>query len=249
MKNPATHPAQPVAVTPVTPVTRRRRAARLAGIVAAVTLPAVLVVGCLPGSDDSEDSSQPNPPEASESAKPAPVKFKSLPNPCESIGKKTIEDLVPGADKASGKNLKSEDQDRYNSCLWTGLEDYDYRALTISLHRFDSETAAISGDKRAKEHADKQRDAVSLSDSNKSVKESKLDGVGDQATSISFDSTKKDGDKSQNYREHRVVVRSGNVVVSVDYSGAGFEDAKQPSANSVRKAAEKAAKEALTSVK
>lgn len=252
MKIPATHTDQSAASESPTDRRRqpaRRRAARLAVITAAVALPVVLAVGCLPGSDDSEDSGgDSSSSEATNSPKPAPVKFKSLPDPCKSIGEKTIEDLVPGVDKKSGKNLKTEDQDRYNSCLWTGLDDYDYRALTVSLYRFDSETAAISGDKRAKEHADKQRDAISTDDDNKSIKESKVDGVGDRATSIGYNSTKKDGDKSEDYREHRVVVLNGNVVLTVDYSGAGFEDAKLPSANSVRKHAEKAAKEALSAV-
>lgn len=256
VKKPATHPVHlapvPTAASASGQVSARtRHGRRLARVLAAATVPALLLTGCLPGSDsdDGGDDKASSSPESSSAApSPAPVKFKSLPDPCTSIAKKTVKDVVPGA-KESGKKLKSANQDRYNGCLWTGLEDYDYRSLTISLHRFDSETASSSGDKRARQHAAQQQDAVAANDSHKDVKESKLNGVGDKATGISYDTTKKNAKKSQDYREHRVVVLSSNVVLTVDYSAAGFEDAKKPSADTVRKAAEKVAKESLTAVK
>lgn len=231
---------------------RTRHGRRLAQALAAATVPVLLLAGCLPGSDsddggDDGDKAS-SAPESSSAPSPAPVKFKSLPDPCTSIAKKTIKASVPGA-KKSGKKLKSANQDRYNGCLWTGLQDYDYRSLTISFHRFDSETATTSGDKRARQHAAQQQDAVAANDAHKDVKESKLSGVGDKATGISYDTTKKNAKKSEDYREHRVVVLSSNVVITVDYSAAGFEDAKKPSADTVRKAAEKVAKESLTAVK
>ena len=230
--------------------TRTRHSRRLARALAAATVPVLLLTGCLPGSDsdDGGDDKASGAPESSSAPSPAPVKFKSLPDPCTSIAKKTVKDTVPGA-KKSGKKLKSANEDRYNGCLWTGLQDYDYRSLTVSFHRFDSETATTSGDKRARQHAAQQQDAVAANDAHKDVKESKLSGVGDKATGISYDTTKKNAKKSEDYREHRVVVLSSNVVITVDYSAAGFEDAKKPSVDTVRKAAEKVAKESLTAVK
>lgn len=225
------------------------RGGRLARAVAFAAIPVFLVAGCSFGSDGGDDSSEASPEKTSAAPSPAPVKFKELPDPCKSIAKKTVKDVVPKASPAAGKNLASEDTDSYGACLWTGRDDYDYRVLSISMRRFDSDTTLGSGDKRAKEYADKQKDAVSSNDDNKSVKEEKLDGVGQAATSISFDSEKKDGKKSQDYREHHVVAVNNNVVITVEYSGAGLEDAKNPSADTVRKGAEKVVKEALTSVK
>ena len=45
------------------------------------------------------------------------------------------------------------------------------------------------------------------------------------------------------------MARSANVVVTVDYAGAGFESGKTPGADDLKKNAEKAAKEALASLK
>jgi hypothetical protein len=45
-----------------------------------------------------------------------------------------------------------------------------------------------------------------------------------------------------------VVARTGNVVVSVTYNGAGFAGAKTPSAADILKGAQKAAKEAVAAV-
>lgn len=236
--------AQGATTTAAAPARRGRRLRA----VAAAAVPVFLVAGCF-GSDDGDDGSESTPETTSAAPSPAPVKFKELPDPCKSIAKKTVEDVVPKASDASGKGLASEDKDAYGACLWTGRDDYDYRVLSISMRRFDSDATLGNGDKRAKDYASKQQDAVSTNDDNKSVKEEKLNGVGQSATGISFDSTKKDGKKSQDYREHHVVVVNNNVVITVEYSGAGLEDAKQPSADTVRKAAEKVTKEAVISVK
>lgn len=227
---------------------RGRRGRRLRAV-AAVAVPVFLVAGCF-GSDDEDGSGSDSASEASSAApSPSPVKFKELPDPCKSIAKKTVEDVVPKASDENGKKLASEDADAYGACLWTGRDDYDYRVLSISLRRFDSDTTLGAGDKRAKDHAAEQRKSIADNDENKGITEKKLDGVGQSATSISFDSTKKDGDQSQQYREHHVVVTHHNVVLTVEYSGTGLEDAKNPSEKTVRKAAEKVTKEALTALK
>lgn len=255
MKNRATHSTRPTAAAAADPDAPGRAAAgrarsprRPARLLAAVTVPALLLTGCS-GSDDGGDDDKSDGASESSAASPAPVKFKSLPDPCKAIAGKTVKDVVPGVDKETGKKLKTADQDRYNSCLWTGLDDYDYRSLTVSFHRFESESGGASGDKRAREQAAQLQDSVSANGSNKAIKESRLDGVGDKATGISYDTEKKDGKKSEDYREHRIVVLSSNVVLTVDYSAAGFEGAKRPSADTVRKDAEKVAKEALSAVK
>ncbi|MBB1257426.1 DUF3558 domain-containing protein [Streptomyces alkaliterrae] len=218
---------------------------------AALAVPVVFLAACS-GSEGSKEAA-PDDKAAGASAgpsaepKPEPVAHKTLPKPCDTLSEKTVKAVVPGA--KSGKALNSEDQDSYGTCLWTGLDEYDYRALSVALRRFDSDVTLGSGAKRAAEHAGKQRDAIAANDENKNVEESELAGVGDSATGIAYETKKKDGKKSEDYREHRVVVVSDNVVITVDYSGAGFEDAKTPSADKVRGGAEKAAKEALAALK
>ncbi|MBB1247123.1 DUF3558 domain-containing protein, partial [Streptomyces durbertensis] len=249
--NDSTHTAhRDSTATPARPAHDVRRRTPLRAL-AALAVPVVFVAACS-GSDDPKEGA-PDDKAAGASAspsvepKPEPVTHSSLPKPCDTLAEKTVKDVVPGAE--SGKVLNSEDQDSYGTCLWTGLDEYDYRALSVALRRFESDITLGSGGKRAAEHAEKQRDAVAANEDNKNVEESELAGVGDSATGIAYETKKKDGKKSEDYREHRVVVVSDNVVITVDYSGAGFEDAKTPSADTIREGAEKAAKEALAALK
>ncbi|WP_031511465.1 DUF3558 domain-containing protein [Streptomyces megasporus] len=216
---------------------------------ACAAVPMLLVAGCSGGSGE-DDSAKPSPSVSTSSAppSPAPVKFTTLPDPCKTLSKKTIGDVVPEA-KEAGKNLGSKDADGYGTCLWSGLDGYQYRTLTVSLKRFDSDVTLGSGDERAAEYAGQQVAAVSKDEANEKVKDAPLDGVGDQATSISFETEKKSGKKTEDYRKQRVVAVTGNVVVTVDYEGAGFESDKTPKAEDIRKGAEKAAKEAVEAIK
>lgn len=221
-------------------------------ILAGAAAPVLLVAGCSFGSDSGGSDGDPSPAAESSSEaapSPEPVKFSKLPDACKTISKDTVEEVVPKAKSKSGKNLGSKDVDSYGSCLWNGLDDYDYRALTVSLRRFDSDTSIGSGDKRATEYAKQQLAKISEDKAHKGVKESAVKGVGDTATALSYEVEKKEGKSSEDYREQRLVVRTGNVVLTVDYSGAGFEDAKTPKAADIRKGAEKVAKEAVKSVK
>jgi hypothetical protein len=222
----------------------RRTAVRTA---AGAAMPVLLVAGCsaISGNEAGDSGSVPSPSTSTSSAtpSPAPVKFAELPDACDTVSKDTIGDVVPEAKPKGGKNLGSEDVDTYTSCLWTGLDDFDYRALTVSLRRFDSDTTIGSGAERAAEYAEQQLAKVSQEKDNKDLKDSRLSGLGDSAAALGYEVAKKEGKSSEDYREQRVVVRSGNVVITVDYSGAGFEDAKTPSAGDIGKGAEKTAKE------
>ncbi|MCF6524726.1 DUF3558 domain-containing protein [Streptomyces sp. JJ36] len=218
-----------------------RPAARRAACAAAVIPVLLVAAGCT--SDSGADDKPANSPSPSSSAPPAPVKYKELPEPCKTLDKGTIEDLVPGADDKTGKDLASSDTERYGSCLWSGgsgKNDAEYRALTVSLKRYDSDAALGSGDKQAGRFYDQEKKAVASDEANKKVEQSALDGDWEQAVVLSYETEKKKHD----YRISRAVVRDGNVVVTVDYEGTGFEGADPPSAKEVRKNAERAAKEA-----
>lgn len=215
---------------------------------AAVAVPVLVLAGCTSddsgeGGDDSESSPSP-----SESASMAPVKFKQLPDPCKTMSKGTVEDVVPNAQSEKGKNLASTDTKSYGSCLWSGgsgKNNSEYRSLTISLKRYDSGPSLGSGDTQAQRFLKQESESVTGDKENKKAQQGKVTGIGQEAVSVGYETKKKD----QDYRINRTVVRTYNVVVTVDYEGTGFEDAKLPSADELKKNAEKVARETVAAVK
>lgn len=231
-------------------LTAQRSTLHLARTVAcaAVAVPVLLVAGCSSGSGGGDSSS-----DAKNSAAPsaAPVKYKHLPDACKTLSKGTVKKLTPKSDNPGGKRIGSGNTGDSGTCLWSGLKKFDYRQLTVSLKRFDSDAARGSGDKLAGAYLQQQSEAVSSDKANKHIKTAPIKGLGDQATSVghSVEKKKHGKGKSQSFRESRVVVRSANVVVSVDYAGAGFEGGKTPSSATLKKNATKAAKEAVAALK
>jgi hypothetical protein len=177
------------------------------------------------------------------------VKFKGLPDACKTVSAGTVKKLTPKTQNASGKRIGSGNTQDSGSCLWSGLDKFDYKQLTISLKRFDSDASRGSGNKLAGAFLAQQADALKTDKTNKDLKTTSVNGIGSQATSVSYKVDKKDGKKSESFREQRTVARSANVVVTVDYAGAGFESGKTPPADDLKKYAEQAAKEAVASVK
>ncbi|MER7414750.1 MULTISPECIES: hypothetical protein [Streptomyces] len=227
---------------------RRSKAVTLA--CTAVALPVLLVAGCSSDSDDGEKKESPSASASSSKPTVAPAKYKKLPDSCDALSKDTVKDLVPGTKNEAGKRVGSGDLNDAGSCLWSGLDKYDYRQLTVSLKRFDSDESLGAGDKRAGEYMKQQLTDTTGNKENKKPKESKVSGVGDEATSIAYETEKKDSkDKSEEYNAHRLVARTANVVVTVDYEGTGFESGKKPSADDLKKNAEKAAKQAVSKIK
>jgi hypothetical protein len=111
-----------------------------------------------------------------------------------------------------------------------------------------------SGDERAQEFLDQMVEEVTGNDENQDVESAELAETGDAATTISYRVAKpvegEDAEEGaeQEYRQQRVVARTGNVVVTVDYQGTGFEGDDLPAADDVRAAAETAAREAVAAV-
>ncbi|OEV03356.1 hypothetical protein [Streptomyces oceani] len=215
-------------------------------VCAAVAVPVLLAAGCSSDSEEeTDDSSSPKP---SKSKSLEPVKFKQLPDPCDALSKDTVKDVVPGSEKKKGKNLASDDTESYGSCLWSGgsgKNDAEYRALTVSLKRYDSGASLGSGDKQAGSFLKQEVESVTGNDDNKKIKNEQLAELGQEATAISYETKKKD----QEYRVNRTIARDHNVVVTVDYEGTGFEGADLPSAKDLRKKAQKTAEEALESLR
>ncbi|MCX5111266.1 DUF3558 domain-containing protein [Streptomyces sp. NBC_00378] len=233
-----------------------RSAPRLSRILACAAVPVMLVVaGCSSDSDggkkDSGSSASSAAPSASKKAEPTvePAKFAQLPDPCKSITRKTVTSLVPSAKSKNGTATKSSDLTSRAGCSWNGLDDNgvkgsQYRWLDVGFTRFDSDQALGSGAKRAQQDFAKQVDKAKAAEGAKKVAETPADGIGDQATTVTYDLAK----TSEDFKYATVVARTENVVITLTYNGAGYAGAKTPSADDIRKGAEKAAKEVVAAV-
>ncbi|MFD4994984.1 hypothetical protein [Streptomyces buecherae] len=214
-------------------------------MLACAAVPAMLVAGCSSDSGDKDpkdDASK----SATTSPSPtvAPAKFAKLPEVCKTLPKKTVDSLVPHAKDEKGKTLPSANINESASCLWSGLDGFQYRQLTVSLKLFPSDVGLGTGDKRAAAYAKQQVEKAGTADGAKGAKTGATSGIGDEAQTVAT-TTKKDGDE---FKNETVVSRTANVVVTVEYRGAGYEDAKPPKPEDLAKGAQKATREAVLAV-
>ncbi|WP_406451317.1 DUF3558 domain-containing protein [Streptomyces sp. NBC_00876] len=230
-----------------------RSAPRLTRILACAALPVMLVVaGCSSDSDSKKDadSSASAAPDATKSeASVAPAKFDELPEPCKSITAKTVKSLVPSAKSKNGTRGRTSDSAARGSCSWNGLDDNgvkgsQYRWLDVGFTRFTSDQALGSGAARAGEDFVKQVTKAKSAEGAKKLESAPVSSIGDQATKVTYDLAK----TGEDFEYATIIARTGNVVVTLTYNGAGYAGAKTPSASDILKGAEKAAREAVASV-
>ncbi|WP_211280265.1 DUF3558 domain-containing protein [Streptomyces lushanensis] len=229
-----------------------RSASRLTRILACAAVPVMLVVaGCSSdpgdGSGDADGSS--TSPTARPSATVAPAKFTGLPDACATLGRKTIDSLVPKAKIKGGSAGKSSDITARASCSWNGLDDNgvkgsQYRWLDVSLTRYDSDVTLGSGAERATEYYTKELAGAKGTEGAKELKAAPASGIGSEATTITYSLTK----TGEDFAYATVVARTENVVVTLTYNGAGYAGAKSPGVADMSKDAVAAAKEAVTAV-
>ncbi|MFJ9540650.1 DUF3558 domain-containing protein [Streptomyces sp. NPDC101225] len=233
---------------------RPRRAGRVA--VCALALPVmVFAAACSSdsgsgdgGSKDAGDGTSSSQSGASASPTVQAAAYRKLPGSCAVLSKKTLTSLVPKGAK-SGKEGASDDTATRASCSWSSLDNNgvkgsQFRWLNVSLLRFDSDAQRGAGDRLAHAYYAKQvKDAMGVEGA-KNAKTQPVAGTGDEATLVRYDLKKKEGA----FKQQTVVTRVENVVVTVDYNGAGLAGEKTPDADSLSKAAEQAAKEAVASV-
>ncbi|MFK0154809.1 DUF3558 family protein [Streptomyces sp. NPDC090499] len=239
----------------------QRRAGRLRrGLVCVAAVPAVALFATACSSDSdaaaqgtgSGSDSAAGSTDAGGSSAASPTvqaaKYAKLPQPCAVLSKQTLTSLVPKGVK-SGKEGKSDDVATRGSCSWSsldskGVKGSQFRWLNISFLRFDSDAGRGSGDKQAEAYYASQVQAAQSVAGAKNTKSVPVAGAGDQATAVRYDLKKKEGA----FKQQTVVARVANVVVTLDYNGAGLAGAKAPDADALTKVAEKAAAEAVTSV-
>ncbi|SEE79605.1 DUF3558 domain-containing protein [Streptomyces sp. Ag109_O5-10] len=240
----------------------QRRAGRLRrGLVCAAAVPAVALFATACSSDSdaaaqgtggSSESAAAGSAAAGGSSAASPevqaAKYAKLPKPCAVLSKKTLTSLVPKGVK-SGKEGTSDDVATRGSCSWSsldsnGVKGSQFRWLNISFLRFDSDAGRGSGEKQAEAYYTSQVQAAQSVAGAKNTKSAPVSGAGDQATAVRYDLKKKEGA----FKQQTVVARAANVVVTLDYNGAGLAGGKAPDADALTKAAQKATAEAVTSV-
>jgi hypothetical protein len=231
---------------------RAKRLSRL--LVCAAAVPVMLIAaGCSSDSGSGGGANKENAgSDLTATASAAPTvqaaAYKKLPEPCAVLSKKTLTGLVPkGA--TSGKEGTSSDTASRGSCSWTSLDNNgvkgsQFRWLNVSLLRFDSSQTQGEGDKLAAAYYAKQVQEAQSVTGAKNAKSEPVAGAGAEATAVRYDLKKKEGA----FKQQTVVARVENVVVTIDYNGAGLAGEKAPSADTLTKAAEKAVKEAVAAV-
>jgi hypothetical protein len=197
---------------------------------------------------DAKQSASSDKPSAKASPSVEPAAYKDLPEACDALSKKTLGKLVPKGLKTE-KAGRTDDAGTRGSCTWNSLDDNgvdgsQYRWLSVSLLRFDSTEVRGSGEEQAKEQyealiADARDTADAKKVSGKAVK-----GVGDEATLVTYDLKKKEG----LFKQQTVVALVENVVVTLDYNGAGLAGEDAPSVKTLSERATDAAEEAVAKV-
>lgn len=232
---------------------RDQRAKRLHRVlVCAAAVPVVLVAaGCSSDSGSGDSTDKAAKAAASASASPSPTvqaaAYGKLPEPCKTLSKKTLKDLVP--ESKSGKEGKSDDISTRGNCSWNSLDNNgvkgsQFRWLNVSMLRFESDVTRGPADKQAQAYYEKQVQDAQAVEGAKSAKSEPVPGTGDGATAVRYELKKKEG----TFKQQTVVARVENVVVTLDYNGAGLAGDKSPSADDLMKDAKKAAKEAVAAV-
>ncbi len=240
---------------------RAERATRTGGlnrvVAAALAVPVMVLAGAC-SSDSGSDSGSGNGTQgaatASEGAASAAptvqaAAYAALPDSCRTLSKKTLKDLVPKGG-TSGKEGTSSDTAARASCSWSsldnnGVDGSQFRWLNVSLLRFESDQAGGTGEAQARTYYAKQvKDAQNVSGA-KNTKTEPLAGTGDEATVVRYDLKKKEGA----FKQQTVVALVENVVVTLDYNGAGLAGDETPKADTLTTAAKKAAKEVVASVR
>jgi len=243
---------------PPTPFRQRGRAkGRGRVLVCAAAVPVVLLVaGCSSDSGSGDSGSKGSDAGgtaasgggASASPTVQAAAYKKLPGSCGVLSKKTLTSLVPKGVK-SGKAGTSSDTATRASCSWSSLDNNgvkgsQFRWLNVSLLRFESDATRGEGNQLAHTYFQKQVKDAQAVEGAKNTKWQTVAGTGDEATLVRYDLKKKEGA----FKQQTLVTRVENVVITLDYNGAGLAGEKTPSADSLVKLAEQAAKEAVATV-
>ncbi|MFB7635461.1 DUF3558 domain-containing protein [Streptomyces sp. NPDC056149] len=226
-----------------------RSAKRLASLLTCAAVPVLLVAGCSGSDSKSSGGSTPSG-SSSATGSPSPTvaaaKFKKLPNACEAFSKDTLNKMLPKVKDAAGNQGKSTDANARGACSWSssdeqGVDGTQFRWLDVAYQRYDSDPTVGSGDKRATDFYTQQINDAKGTQGAKKVNAVATTGTGDAATALTYDISKDGND----FKNTTVVARTANIVVTINYNGAGMAGADSPNGNDLLKAVQAAAKEAV----
>ena len=132
------------------------------------------------------------------------MKYKTLPDSCKTLSKKTVKEWCPRPRTPPASASAPADTNDSSSCLWSGLNKYDYRQLTVSFKRFELRQFPRFGRQARREYMEQQAGEITDDKENKEPKNASVSGTGQEATAISYETEKKDSKgKSEDYRAER----------------------------------------------
>jgi hypothetical protein len=135
-------------------VQRKARNASLSG----VAVLAALLVGCTGGSGTGDAAEDAKPGDSGTTAAAEPGRYTTLPEPCGSVGRAALEQLLPGVSELTqeqqekayeGRATLTYDTDRHVGCRWKLDSTDGTRHLHVDFERVVSYDHAVSDDDRA----------------------------------------------------------------------------------------------------
>ena len=144
--------------------------ARKAYVPGLAALLVAFVAGCTAGGGADGSSADAKPGESSASA-PPPGKYRTLPEPCGSVPRSALKDLLPGVDTLPpdqqekvyrGTPSVTYDTDRRVGCSWKADSASDSHQLALDIERVVSYDPTVSDDSQAQEIYTKKEIAADL---------------------------------------------------------------------------------------
>ncbi|WLW53103.1 DUF3558 domain-containing protein [Streptomyces sp. YU58] len=147
-----------------------QRKAYVPGIAA---LLAALLAGCTGSSGDTGTTDDSNPGDAGTAAAPAqPGRYRTLPEPCGSVGQGTLDSMLPGIRQIADEDQRTKayegeatltyDTDRKVGCRWKVESTDATDHLLVDFERVVSYDSSVSGDSQAEQQFAKLEAAADL---------------------------------------------------------------------------------------
>jgi len=220
---------------------RRRLAAALLGAVGGVAICILAVFLVLNMGGDGRSTGGVAATGAADAGAESHDERSSVPDACTVIGDELASDLAPKADRTQSDSYQASD--RQNQCVWGSYVGRNKRVLTVELRAIAGANgrsgADVAGETfQTERQADQSGKSLLVGHDLKTKRV--VEGVGEEAYAIYS------VDESQGSGEAVVNVRTGNVLVTVHYSGT--DGGTELSAGKAIDGAIAAAKEAVTAL-
>ncbi|GAA1120619.1 MULTISPECIES: DUF3558 domain-containing protein [Streptomyces violaceusniger group] len=151
------------------PAQRRAYGRRATPAVAVlITVLAAAGLGGCTGSDSTADPDDGASGDSGTAVSAEPGRYRTLPEACGAVSRKTLQTLLPGADQDDkvydGQAAVTYDIDRRDGCRWKVETSSGTRYLTIDFQRVVSYDPSVSDDDRAQETYEKKAVAADIPD-------------------------------------------------------------------------------------